>query len=129
MGATSDGRTDEVEDADRTLDVVLGLGVASAIIGAFAFAGASASCRASAGTGVSAIASTWASVMWMPHFGRWSSRLLIRLYSSIASKSLKCRVLWSCRPFCRIICSTAMRLPCGRTAQMMSTGLSVIVFR
>ena len=52
VGATSDGRTDEVEDADRTLDVVLGLGVAFAIVGAFAFAEASVSCHASVGTGV-----------------------------------------------------------------------------
>ena len=89
MGATSDVRTDEIEDAERTLVVTLGFGVAFAIVEAFAFAEASASCLMSAGTGVSAIASTWASVMWIPHFGRWSSRLLILLYSSIASKSLK----------------------------------------
>ena len=33
----------------------------------------------SAGTGVSAIAIRWASDMWMPHLGRWSSRCLMLL--------------------------------------------------
>ena len=32
-----------------------------------------------AGTGVSAIAIRWASDMWMPHLGRWSSRCLMLL--------------------------------------------------
>ena len=63
--AGSGGRTDEVEDVDLELGAALGRGgcFGAGFAFAFAFAEAAVSCAKSGGTGVSAIASTWASVM------------------------------------------------------------------
>ena len=76
------GRTDEVENVDLELGVALGLGggLDAGFAFAFAFAAAAVSRTKSGGTGVSAIALTWASVIWSPHLGRWSPRCFELLY-------------------------------------------------
>ena len=126
--AGSGGRADEVEDVDLELGVALGLGgcFGAGFAFAFAFAVASVSWIKSGGTGVSAIAITWASVIWSPHLGRWSSRCFELLYSLIASKNFMISGRGSFFPFCKLKCITAIRRTCGRHAQMMSTASSVI---
>ena len=70
--AGSGGRTDDVEDVDLELGVVLGLGggLDAGFAFAFAFAVAAVFRIKSGGTGVSAIATTWASVICSPCLGR-----------------------------------------------------------